>query len=183
MKSASHDDVFARGEFPEHPPVRNSRRLAASQRPHSLVAAKGGYHLIGRPQFFHASGIYTKNFGRARGKMIRLAASEIWGQCAPVMDKNLGRNAPHALRIRRLWAVQKFPTSAAFARHLGVDPKRLNNVENGYPLGRDLAERIVQRIPGITLDWLWYGKTEGLSVQVARELELIPSGKETTRSS
>ena len=73
-------------------------------------------------------------------------------------------------RITKLWQAMGYPTSRSFAEKLGVSPQRLNNVENGSPLGRDLANKIVQAVPGITTDWLWYGAADGLSGARLRDL-------------
>lgn len=88
--------------------------------------------------------------------------------------KWLGPDAPHAQRLRTLRAVLEFETAAAFAGFLAISAPRLSNVENGSPLGKDIAFRIAQRVPGMTLDWLWFGKTEGLSFQLAQKLESPP---------
>ena len=73
-------------------------------------------------------------------------------------------------RITQLWKALGYETSRKFAEELGVSPQRLNNVENGKPLSRDLANKIIQAVPGITTDWLWYGDADGLSVALARKL-------------
>lgn len=73
-------------------------------------------------------------------------------------------------RLRLLRKALDFDTSSAFAAHLGVSPQRWNNVENHVPLGRDLALTLVQKHPGLTLDWLYRGKTEGLPLALARLL-------------
>ena len=59
-----------------------------------------------------------------------------------------------------------------FAKHLGVGLKRLWNAENGGSLGKELALCIVRKCPGVTLDWLYLGRTEGLSASMARRLAL-----------
>jgi transcriptional regulator with XRE-family HTH domain len=92
--------------------------------------------------------------------------------------KWLGPDAPHAQRLRTLRKVLEFETAAAFAGRLGISPSRLSNVENGAPLGKDIAFRIVQRVPGMTLDWLWLGRPDGLPLRLAQKLEPAPG---TTR--
>lgn len=92
--------------------------------------------------------------------------------------KWLGPEAPHAQRLRTLRRVLEFETAAAFAGFLAISAPRLSNVENGAPLGKDIAFRIAQRVPGMTLDWLWFGKTEGLPFHLVQKLEPPPS---TTR--
>ena len=62
----------------------------------------------------------------------------------------------------------------AFANFLGVDRGRWNNVECGASLSKEMALRIVRKFPGVTLDWLFLGRPEGLTVEMARAL-LEPS--------
>jgi plasmid maintenance system antidote protein VapI len=58
----------------------------------------------------------------------------------------------------------------AFAEFLGVERSTWNNVECGAPLGKEMALRIVRKFPGVTLDWLFLGRPEGLTVEMARML-------------
>jgi hypothetical protein len=57
-----------------------------------------------------------------------------------------------------------------FAKYLGVKIGRLWYAENGGPLAKELALRIVEKCPGVTLDWLYLGRTNGLSVSMSRRL-------------
>lgn len=89
--------------------------------------------------------------------------------------KSLGFDAPHAQRLRALREVLGFENAAAFAAYLGISAPRLSNVENGLPLSKEIAFRIVERVPGITTDWLWFGNVGGLTVERWRQLEgLLP---------
>ena len=65
-----------------------------------------------------------------------------------------------------------------FANFLGVDRGRWNNVECGAPLSKEMALRIVRKFPGVTLDWLFLGRTEGLTVQIARALSEPSKGND-----
>lgn len=69
-----------------------------------------------------------------------------------------------------------YHTAQSFADFLGVSLQRLNNVENGFPLGLDLARRIRNRVPGVTLDWLLEGDGRGLSVDLADRLYRAQKG-------
>jgi hypothetical protein len=44
------------------------------------------------------------------------------------------------------------------------------NYENGFPLPRDAAITLATRVPGLTTDWLFMGREEGLSVDLCRRL-------------
>lgn len=85
-------------------------------------------------------------------------------------EKWLGANAPHAQRIRLLWDVLGYPTQAVYAEKLGISAQRLNNLLQGAPLSKDVAFKLVNLVPGLTLDWLWFGKTNGLSFHLAEKL-------------
>jgi hypothetical protein len=61
---------------------------------------------------------------------------------------------------------------------MGIEVKRWNNFERGSPLSKEIAFVLVTKIPGLTLDWLWRGVEDGLSVKLQREL--TEAGKATT---
>lgn len=82
------------------------------------------------------------------------------------------------VKIRRAHA----PTSLAFANWIGITPQRWSNFENGMPLSKDVAIRLVRRIHGLTLDYVFLGRTEGLSVDLARKLGELPPSTTTKRA-
>ena len=67
-----------------------------------------------------------------------------------------------ARRLREAMGFNERGAQLAFANFLGVDRGRWNNVECGAPLSKEMALRIVRKFPGVTLDWLFLGRTEGL---------------------
>jgi len=69
-----------------------------------------------------------------------------------------------------------------FAELLGVDRGRLNNIECGAPLSKEMALRIVRKFPGVTLDWLFLGRTEGLTAEMARALSEPSKGTDAAGS-
>ena len=56
------------------------------------------------------------------------------------------------------------------ARRLEISPQRWHNVLRGMSLGMALTYRLVERVPGLTADWLHFGRPEGLSLQMAQLL-------------
>jgi hypothetical protein len=78
-------------------------------------------------------------------------------------------------RLIRLRVAYDFGTTTAFAVFLGIPVTTLSTFENGGALSRQAAFKIVQRLPGVTLDWLYFGKAEGLPLDVLRRLGLLPS--------
>lgn len=73
-------------------------------------------------------------------------------------------------RAKQLRTRLGYSTVPAFTTFLQIEPKRWYNVESGFPLSKELAFILVQRIPGLTTDWLWFGKSDGLPIQLARRL-------------
>ena len=65
-----------------------------------------------------------------------------------------------------------------FAELLNVERGRWNNIECGAPLSKEMALRIVRKFPGVTLDWLFLGRTEGLTVEMARALSEPSKGND-----
>ena len=54
----------------------------------------------------------------------------------------------------------------------------MNNIECGAPLSKEMALRIVRKFPGVTLDWLFLGRTEGLTAEMARALSELSKGND-----
>jgi plasmid maintenance system antidote protein VapI len=86
--------------------------------------------------------------------------------------------------MRHLWRALEFPTSAAFAAAIGATATRWNNIENSGSLSREIAFRIVQKFPGVTTDYLWFGRMDGMPLQRVRQFEAAPGApaKSRTRS-
>ena len=82
--------------------------------------------------------------------------------------------AQRLIALRRMIAGE---SQTAFATRMGLEVKRWNNFERGKPLSKEVAIALVQRIPGLTLDWLHLGKADGLPGTLRRELE--EAGKAT----
>ena len=79
-----------------------------------------------------------------------------------------------ARRLRALIEVLGFEGRGAqtrFAKEIGVDRRRLNNVLVGYPLSRMLAQRIIRRYPSVSTDFLLLGRSGGsLDRKLERQL-------------
>jgi hypothetical protein len=83
-------------------------------------------------------------------------------------------NGASAERARRLQVVVEGDDRGATKRmadRLGIDYARWHNVVGrDFAIGIDVAQRIVARIPGVSLDWLYNGEPAGLSYRMAKEL-------------
>ena len=84
-------------------------------------------------------------------------------------------------RLRRLRLSHGFATSTAFATFLGISVQRWNAFENGAPLSREVAFLLVRKFSGLSLDWLYFGRTEALPLELARRLGVLgPPGNRST---
>lgn len=91
-------------------------------------------------------------------------------------DESGGPQSPVAKRLRAIQDAQGV-NGAALAGRLGLSPQRWSNFLNGKPLNREVAIKLVQVVPGLTLDWIYLGKFDGLTVALAQKLGLIPDEK------
>ena len=88
-----------------------------------------------------------------------------------VVSNFLGSDeSQRARRLREAMGFNGRGSQQKFAELLGVERGTWNNVERGAPLGKEMALRIVRKFPGVTLDWLFLGRPEGLTVEMARML-------------
>ena len=67
-----------------------------------------------------------------------------------------------------------------FADYIGVSSARWSNVENGYPLSKEMADILKRKIAGLSRDWIYDGEADGLSVRMARILGELPPGDENS---
>ena len=96
-----------------------------------------------------------------------------------VVCKFLGSDdSKRARRLREAMGFNGRGAQQAFANFLGVDRGRWNNVECGAPLSKEMALRIVRKFPGVTLDWLFLGRTEGLTAEMALALSEPSKGND-----
>lgn len=78
-----------------------------------------------------------------------------------------------AARLRHLRLTFFGDNARAWANFINISYKRWNNFECGYPLSLDAAHHLVRVIPGMTLDYLYYGKIDGLPYELAVRLGLV----------
>ena len=80
-----------------------------------------------------------------------------------------------ATRLKALRHMIAGENQTTFAAQMGIEVKRWNNFERGSPLSKEIAFLLVQKIPGLTLDWLFLGREDGLTR--TRQLELADALK------
>lgn len=76
-----------------------------------------------------------------------------------------------AERLRILRVYSRSPNQTAFAARYGFELKSWNNYERGFSLPSWAAIQLVQKFPGLTLDWIYLGKEDGLPGRLREELE------------
>jgi transcriptional regulator with XRE-family HTH domain len=74
--------------------------------------------------------------------------------------------ADRMVRLREAFA----PSQTEFCQRYGFSVPQWSNYENGQPIGRKAAISLVHQIDGLSLDWLYLGTIEGLTVAMARRL-------------
>ena len=87
-----------------------------------------------------------------------------------IQREESGREGQTARRLRLLRKVEGF-NSTEFATFLGLTGPQYSNYENGVALSKNAAIAMVKKIPGLTLDWLFLGREDGLSVGLLRRLQ------------
>lgn len=120
--------------------------------------------------------VYFKFLESASLQKASLARNLNIGQNRKIMasSDSIRKLPPTALRIRQLRQAEGFPTATAFANKIGITTSRLSNLENGLPLSIDVAHKIVAKVHGVSLDWLYYGKEDALPKSVLQRLAAAP---------
>jgi hypothetical protein len=94
-----------------------------------------------------------------------------------------GRFAPTAIRMRAIRRASAHPTPEAFCNFLGISRSRLSNVEGGHPIGRQLQDIIVSKLPWISRGYLMDGDESAITSFTAQKLApLLAEESDTTRS-
>jgi hypothetical protein len=89
---------------------------------------------------------------------------------APAERQTEDRLEDQSDRLKRLRKMLGYETAAAFSVFLELGYTTYHPFEKGQLLSRDAAFRLVRKIPGLTLDWLYFGKPDGLPLELARRL-------------
>lgn len=106
-------------------------------------------------------------------KTLRLELSMPSATTCPAMGRKVKANpspGTQAERMQRLRLAMECETQTEFANKYGFGVSQWNNYENGSPVGRIAARRLVAKIDGLSVGWVEEGKTGDLSVTMARKL-------------
>jgi transcriptional regulator with XRE-family HTH domain len=79
-------------------------------------------------------------------------------------------------RMRAIRTAMGYKEQKTFAEALGITNTRWSNVENGYPVGKDVATTLCRTFPGLDRDYIEDGEVRGLSMEMLAKLGLLPPG-------
>jgi transcriptional regulator with XRE-family HTH domain len=68
-----------------------------------------------------------------------------------------------------------------FAERIGIPAKTWNHYERGNAMPRDAAFKLCEEFNGLTLDWIFYGRVEGLSKEFSERLSKALRLRETAK--
>ena len=77
-------------------------------------------------------------------------------------------------RLRHLRKSLGYEYASTFARYLGIQDNRWTNLENGFPLSKEIAFLLIRKVSGLDFNWLFLGRTDGLSRGLAQRLGVEP---------
>lgn len=88
--------------------------------------------------------------------------------------KQFGRFDEDEYRKRvRLVRIYHGMNQTEFARFLGFDYKQWNHYERGYPMPRQAAFILREKIPGLSIDWLWFGDEGHIETGFLKRLKMM----------
>lgn len=82
-----------------------------------------------------------------------------------------GTMADRAAKIR---IAAGFDEQKKFSRWLGLSDNRWGNYERGFPIPASVAKKVSRKVP-VTVGYILDGETAGLSLEMARRLEILPA--------
>jgi hypothetical protein len=109
--------------------------------------------------------------------MSSLESGNRLGDSSPLMaGQDSIDNKAVAERLRRVMEAYGIRTVRQFAIALEVAEDRLGVPMRGGSLSNQIAFRVCQKFPGVTLDWLYFGRADMLSPSMQKSLGEAPWG-------
>jgi DNA-binding XRE family transcriptional regulator len=84
-------------------------------------------------------------------------------------------------RIRLIRQVVSGDSQRDFAKQIGIDMKRWNNFERGYPVPYVIIKLLVDQLPGMSADWIMFGWHRNLSTDWKKRLRQCNGQKHLTQ--
>jgi hypothetical protein len=103
---------------------------------------------------------------------VGLRRANTFGIIAPAREQAMFNKAAYQRRIRLLRAVYG-DNQTKFAKRVGIPYKRWHHYERGYPIPREIAFTLHDKIPGFCPCWLWFGDEQHLSPKLRRQLRHV----------
>ena len=92
-----------------------------------------------------------------------------------------GRFTPTAIRLRAIRRASHVPDRKFFADFLGITVSRLSNFENGFPISRDVQNKIVEKFPWVSRSYLMDGDEASLTgATLQRLIPFVAEESDTT---
>lgn len=83
-----------------------------------------------------------------------------------------GKHAAFAKRLKALRLALGFDVAVEFATYIGISKSALSNLESGnYDLSKDVARKIITKIPEVTIEYFWFGDPRGMDFDLRRKIE------------
>jgi len=86
-------------------------------------------------------------------------------------DDPLGTQSRRLRAVRKLYADKGGKAATErFAAEMDFSYNRWNNFENGYEFPRAAAFAFHDKYPDISIDWIWWGITRGMTESLLQQL-------------
>lgn len=86
--------------------------------------------------------------------------------------------SPESQRLRWVRRAQGYENSAIFAKKVNIGTTAYSQYENGIRLSRDAAEKIANKVAGLTTDYLIRGREEGMSADLLKRIDIVKEREE-----
>jgi len=173
MKRMDHRDIGVGGKSAEAAPVGDGAGLAGGQNLDGAIAAKGVHDLGSGGEGFiaHAPTIISNFLElQAPNSFVTKKFENEASSLTMTETETGGRFAPTAIRMRAIRRASAYPERKDFANFLGITVPRLSNIENGFPISRDVQNRVIDKMPWVSRDWLIDGSEGGLTIATLQRL-------------
>jgi len=60
-----------------------------------------------------------------------------------------------------------------FAKRIGIPYKSWNHYETGYPMRREVLVTLLRHVEGLSVDWLWFGRTGNMPAGLLKQLQQL----------
>jgi DNA-binding XRE family transcriptional regulator len=71
--------------------------------------------------------------------------------------------------LRRMFGMNQ----VEFCKYIGIDYKTWNHYERGYPISQKTARMLKEKIPGVSVDWIWFGEQWNVEAELLKTLQRL----------